>query len=88
MRRHFSHQPNVPGRGIVAGYSPRFWGLVVLIGVAAGAGAAVLTLLLNAVQYAAWDYRSGSFLRAVMSATAARHVAVLLAAGVIAGIAG
>jgi chloride channel protein, CIC family len=88
MHRHFSHQPNVPGRGIVAGYSPRFWGLVVLIGVAAGAGAAVLTVLLNAVQYAAWDYRSGSFLRAVMSATAARHLAVLLAAGVIAGIGG
>ena len=88
MRRHFSHQPNVPGQGIVAGYSPRFWGLVVLIGVAAGVGAAVLTVLLNTVQYAAWDYRSGSFLRAVMSATAARHLAVLLAAGVIAGIGG
>ena len=88
MRRHFSHQPNVPGRGIVAGYSPRFWGLVVLIGVAAGVGAAVLTLLLNAVQYAAWDYRSGSYLRAVVSATAARHVVVLFAAGVIAGVGG
>ena len=88
MRRHFSHQPNVPGRGIVAGYSPRFWGLVALIGVAAGVGAAVLTLLLNAVQYAAWDYRSGSYLRAVVSATAARHVVVLFAAGVIAGVGG
>jgi chloride channel protein, CIC family len=86
MRRHFSHQPNVPGRGIVAGYAPRFWGLVVLIGVAAGVGAAVLTVLLNAVQYAAWDYSSGSFLSAVMSATVARHVIVLLLAGVIAGI--
>ena len=88
MRRHFSHQPNVPGQGIVAGYSPRFWALVALIGVAAGVGAALLTLLLNAVQYAAWDYRSGSYLRAVMSATAARHVVVLLAAGVIAGVGG
>jgi len=72
----------------VAGYSLGFWGLVGLIGVAAGVGAAVLTVLLNAVQYAAWDYRSGSFLRAVMSATAARHLVVLLAAGVIAGIGG
>ena len=88
MRRHFSHQPNVPGQGIVAGYSPRFWGLVALIGVAAGVGAAILTLLLNAVQYAAWDYRSGSYLGAVMSATAVRHVVVLLAAGVIAGVGG
>ena len=72
----------------MAGYSLGFWGLVGLIGVAAGVGAAVLTVLLNAVQYAAWDYRSGSFLRAVMSATAARHLVVLLAAGVIAGIGG
>ena len=88
MRRHFSHQPNVPGRGILAGYSPRFWALVALIGVAAGVGAAILTLLLNAVQYAAWDYRSGSYLHAVISATAARHVVVLLAAGVIAGVGG
>ena len=88
MSRHFSHQPNVPGRGIIAGYSARFWGLVVMIGVAAGLGGAALTLLLNAVQYTAWNYSSGSFLGAVMSATAARHVVVLLAAGVIAGIGG
>ncbi len=88
MSRHFSYQPNVPGRGIVAGYSARFWGLVVTVGVAAGLGGAALTLLLNAVQYTAWNYSSGSFLGAVMSATAARHVVVLLAAGVIAGIGG
>ncbi len=88
MSRHFSYQPNVPGRGIVAGYSARFWGLVVTIGVAAGLGGAALTLLLNAVQYTAWNYSSGTFLGAVISATAARHVVVLLAAGVIAGIGG
>ena len=41
---------------------------------------------MDAVQYAAWDYGSGSYLGAVMSATAARHVIVLLAAGVIAGV--
>jgi CIC family chloride channel protein len=86
--RHFSHQPNVPGRGIVAGYSPSFWVLVVAIGVAAGLGGAVLTLLWEAVQHLSWDYRSGSFLDAVMSASAARHVAVLLAAGAVAGVGG
>lgn len=88
MSRHFSHQPNVPGRGIIAGYSPKFWGLLVTIGVAAGLGAAGLTLLLDGVQDVAWSYRSGTFLHAVMSASAARHVSVLLAAGLIAGIGG
>jgi chloride channel protein, CIC family len=88
MSPHLSHQPNVPGRGIVAGYTPTFWGLVVTVGVVAGLGGAALTLLLNAVQYTAWNYSSGSFLSAVMSATAARHVTVLLAAGVIAGVGG
>ncbi|HEY2161237.1 MAG TPA: chloride channel protein [Solirubrobacteraceae bacterium] len=86
--RHFSHQPNVPGRGIVAGYSPAFWGLVVTIGVASGLAAALLTLLWDGVQHAAWDYHAGTFLDAVMGATAARHIVVLLAAGVIAGIVG
>jgi chloride channel protein, CIC family len=86
--RHFSHQPNVPGQGIVAGYTPSFWALVVTIGVVAGLGGAVLTLLWDAVQHLSWDYRSGSFLDAVMSSSGARHVIVLLAAGVIAGVGG
>jgi hypothetical protein len=38
-----SAQPNVPGRGIVASYSPRFWMLVVLIG-----GAGVLAASMQA----------------------------------------
>jgi H+/Cl- antiporter ClcA len=88
MKRHFSHQPNVPGKGIVASYSLQFWGLVVAIGVAAGLGAAVLTLLLDFVQDKSWAYRSGSFLAAVTRAGAARHIIVLIAAGVIAGIGG
>jgi hypothetical protein len=32
--RWFSYQPNVPGRGIVAPYGARFWGIVVVLGVA------------------------------------------------------
>ncbi len=38
-----SAQPNVPGRGVVASYSARFWMLVVLIG-----GAAVLAASMQA----------------------------------------
>jgi H+/Cl- antiporter ClcA len=88
MQPHLSHQPNVPGKGIVAAYGLRFWGLVVTIGVAAGLGAAVLTLLLDLVQDKSWSYRAGSFLAAVTRAGAARHILVLLAAGVLAGVGG
>ena len=56
-----SAQPNVPGRGIVASYSPRFWMLVVLIGVAAGLGAVALIGLLHAVQHLAWSYETWPF---------------------------
>src|SRR5271155_1290610 len=82
-----SAQPNVPGRGIVASYSPRFWMLVVLIGVAAGLGAAALIELLRAVQPLAWDYHTGHFLEGAERASDARRVLVLACGGVIAGVA-
>ncbi|HWF35624.1 MAG TPA: chloride channel protein [Solirubrobacteraceae bacterium] len=88
MRRHVSHQPNVPGKGIMASYSPRFWALVVAIGVAAGLGAAVLTLLLDLVQNTSWSYRSGTFLSAVTRAGADRHILVLFIAGALAAVGG
>jgi len=87
MQRHVSHQPNVPGKGIIASYGRRFWGLVVAIGVAAGLGAAALTLLLDFVEDKSWSYRTGSFLSAVTRDGPARHVLVLVAAGVLAGVA-
>lgn len=82
-----SHQPNVPGRGVVASYGLRFWLLVVAIGLAAGLAAAGLLELLDAVEHAAWSYRSGSYLTAVQAAPATRHVVVLVVAGAVAGIA-
>jgi CIC family chloride channel protein len=88
MPRHFSHQPNVPGKGIVASYGLRFWGLAVTIGVAAGLGAALLTLILDAVQGRAWSYRSGSFLSAVTRVGADRRIVVLFLAGFVAAIGG
>jgi H+/Cl- antiporter ClcA len=88
MRPHLSYQPNVPGKGIVASYSLRFWGLVVAVGVVAGLGAAVLALLLDGVQEVFWAFHSGSFLSAVTRAGAGRHVIVLFAAGVVAAIGG
>jgi CIC family chloride channel protein len=88
VSRHFSHQPNVPGRGIIAGYSPMFWGLVVVLGVATGLGAAVLTLLLSVVEQTSWSYRSGDFLTGAANTGPGRHIVVLLVAGVIAGLGG
>ena len=83
--RWFSHQPNVPGRGLVASYSPKFWLIVVGVGVAAGVGGALLMELLKFVEHTAWDYHSGTFVDAVKASSAARHVIVLaLAAGVVA----
>ena len=81
-----SAQPNVPGRGIVASYSPRFWMLVVLIGVAAGVGGAALIGLLHAVQHLAWSYEHGHFLEGVERSSDARRVLVLACGGVIAGV--
>ena len=78
-------QPNVPGRGIVASYSPRFWMLVALIGVAAGVGGAALIELLRAVQHLAWSYEHGYFLEGVERSSDARRVLVLACGGVIAG---
>ncbi len=83
---HSSAQPNVPGRGIVASYSPRFWMLVVLIGIAAGVGGAALIGLLHAVQHLAWSYEHGHFLEGVERSTDARRVLVLAGGGVIAGV--
>src|ERR1700736_1953359 len=84
MRRWSSHQPNVPGRGIVAGYSLRFWTLVVILGVATGVGASALMALLGVAEHLAFGYHHGTFLAGVRAASDARRVvALLLAAGLV-----
>lgn len=83
--RRGSPQPNVPGRGIVASYGMRFWGLVVAIGVGAGLGAAGLYELLHGVERLAWSTDHGTLLGAVEAAPAGRQIVVLLLAGVLAG---
>jgi CIC family chloride channel protein len=80
-----SPQPNVPGRGIVASYGYRFWGIVAIIGVAAGVGGALLMELLHLVQHLAWSYHEGSFLRGVERTGPAQRVFVLAIAGAVTG---
>jgi len=80
-----SPQPNIPGEGILAGYSARFWAMVVAIGLAAGLAGAGFVALLNAVEHLAWRRPASQVLAAVSAASAARDVLVLALAGVIAG---
>jgi CIC family chloride channel protein len=79
-RKWFSPQANVTGRGIVAGYSLRFWAIVVVLGVISGAAASLLVGLLHLVEHLAYGYRRGPFLDGVAAAAGWRHVVALLVA--------
>jgi CIC family chloride channel protein len=85
-RRWSSYQPNVTGRGIVAGYSGRFWMLVVALGLAAGVGASALMGLLRLAQHLAYGYHSGPFLIGAEAAPGWRRVAALVAAAGVVGL--
>lgn len=74
----------MPGRGITASYGLGFWGLVVAIGLAAGAAGALLILLLRALEHLFWSYHSGNFLHAVQRVSDLHRVLVLLGAGALA----
>ena len=66
--------------------APRFWIAIVLTGLVAGLGAALLTLLFKAVQGLAWGASEPSaLLEAARRAGAWRHALLLLAAGLITG---
>ena len=89
MTRTFaSPQANIPGRGILAGYTTRFWGLLVVIGVATGLAGAGFIALLNLVERAAWQRPASQFLAAVTAASPTRDLLTLVSAGVIAGAGG
>ena len=82
-RRWSSYQPNVPGRGIVAGYTARFWAIVVLLGVVTGVLASALVELLRLVEHIAYGYRRGPFLDGVQASVGWRHFVALETAAVI-----
>jgi H+/Cl- antiporter ClcA len=82
-----SPQPNVLGGGGTAWPFALFWLLVAATGIGAGIAGGLLMLLLRAVQHLAWPYRAGdNFLSAVENATPLRIVAVVAAAGLVAGL--
>jgi len=85
MRRSLaSPQPNIPGRGILAGYSLRFWGLVIAIAVGTGLAAAGFVALLKLVERLAWNRTANHLLAGISAASPTRLVLVLVCAGVIA----
>ncbi|HLI60828.1 MAG TPA: chloride channel protein [Solirubrobacteraceae bacterium] len=85
-RRWHSEQPNVTGRGIVAGYSARFWATIAVLGALTGLGAAGLMMLLRLASHLAYGYRHGAFLAGVSRSPGWRHFLALgVAALVVAG---
>ena len=81
-RRWHSEQPNVTGRGLVAGYTLRFWSLVALLGLVTGAAASGLMALLHLVEHYAYGYAKGPFLDGVAAAAGWRHIVALALASV------
>jgi CIC family chloride channel protein len=84
--RWYSEQPNVTGRGVVAGYSLRFWAIVVALGAITGLGASGLIELLHLASHLGYGYHRGSFLHGVIQAPGWRRFAALGAAAVIAAL--
>jgi H+/Cl- antiporter ClcA len=74
----------VTGRGIVAGYTARFWLLVVVLGVVTGVSASALMGILALVEHLAYGGRQEGFLYVASSASHLRRLAaVVLAAPVL-----
>ncbi|WP_371420815.1 chloride channel protein [Tardiphaga sp.] len=67
-------------------HAPRFWFAIVLIGIGAGASAAALTLILQFVQRVMWPGSHETLLDAAIVASPWRHVAILVAAGMLTGL--
>jgi len=80
-------QPNVVAAGSIGRYSLEFWLLVITVGALAGLAGGLLMQFLRVVQHLAWHYRSGEFLTAVQQAGSLHRVIVLVAAGLLAGVA-
>jgi CIC family chloride channel protein len=84
--RWYSEQPNVTGRGVVAGYSLRFWAMVAALGAITGLGASGLIELLHLASHLGYGYHHGSFLHGVTAAPGWRRFAALGAAALIAAL--
>jgi chloride channel protein, CIC family len=73
----------VTGVGIVASYSPKFWGVVIVVGLMAGLWASLLVGILRLVEQISYGGHEHTLLSAVEGAPGWRRVAVLIVAAVI-----
>ncbi|MEA2212854.1 MAG: hypothetical protein QOF83_2802 [Solirubrobacteraceae bacterium] len=71
------------GRGIVAGYTWRFWTLVVALGIVTGLAASALMWILRLVERLAYGFHATSFAAALRASSDLRRVGVVLLAGVL-----
>jgi H+/Cl- antiporter ClcA len=81
-QKHENPQPNLAGLTVPA----RLWPAIVLTGVGAGLVGGLLMRLLHVVQHFCFSYQHGDFLTGVDGVSGLRRVAVLLCAGVVAGL--
>jgi len=81
-------QPNLEVSAAQSTWSFRFWLVTVLTGVTAGLIGGALMRLLHAVEHIAWRYDAGTLLEAIDHVSPARHVLILLAAGLLVGAGG
>jgi len=77
-RRRNSFHLRMPG-------AAQFWLAILLTGVGTGLGAAALTRLLELIQHIAWHGSATNILDAAEHASVARHLLVLLGAGLLTG---
>lgn len=80
-------QPNVLDDPAAVHFSARFWGSLVLIAVLCGLAGGVLMHLLYFVQHASFGYSTGMFVHGVETTPPARRLEVLVAAGMLVGLA-
>lgn len=71
------------GRGILAGYTWRFWLLIIVLGAVTGLGASALMELLALAERVAYGFHHPSFNAALHAASSLHRVLVLLVAGVL-----
>jgi len=89
LRRKRDHDPRAFAQANVGGlaqFSPRFWLLVCLTGIAAGLGAIAMMALLHTVQHLAFAYHTGEYSTAAAARSAVRRVVVVTIGGVVAGL--
>ncbi len=78
-----SPQPNVSGLGIIASYSARFWGIVIVLGAITGAGAAALVALLRLTERLTYGHSGATLQQIVSESPGWRHIVALLLAAVV-----